>query len=107
MLSVEEVNAVLLAETSSYPSPVPTQIVSSDEYMPRRRPPSSANTNTVSRNSARACVWAPTGVPFLKALRAGGRSLAKAEAQTPELANAPDAGRQGANHRQPEVRQLL
>ena len=34
MLSVEELQSVLPAETSSYPSPVPTQIVSSDEYMP-------------------------------------------------------------------------
>lgn len=34
MLSPEELSQVLPAETSSYPSPVPTQIVSSDEYMP-------------------------------------------------------------------------
>ena len=34
MLSPEELDSVLPAETSSYPSPVPTQIVSNDEYMP-------------------------------------------------------------------------
>jgi hypothetical protein len=33
-LSDEQLNALLPAETSSFPSPVPTQIVSSDEYLP-------------------------------------------------------------------------
>src|SRR5690348_3474349 len=33
-LSDDQLNALLPAETSSYPSPVPTQIVSSDEYLP-------------------------------------------------------------------------
>ncbi len=33
-LSDEQLNELLPAETSSYPSPVPTQIVSSDEYAP-------------------------------------------------------------------------
>jgi predicted TIM-barrel fold metal-dependent hydrolase len=33
-LSDEELQQLLPAETSSFPSPVPTQIVSSDEYMP-------------------------------------------------------------------------
>ena len=34
MLSPEELAQVLPAETSSFASPVPTQIVSNDEYMP-------------------------------------------------------------------------
>src|SRR6266700_8277270 len=34
LLSAEEMKELLPAETSSFPSPVPTQIVSSDEYMP-------------------------------------------------------------------------
>jgi len=34
MLTPEELAQVLPAETSSFPSPVPTQIVSNDEYMP-------------------------------------------------------------------------
>ena len=34
MLTPEELARVLPAETSSFPSPVPTQIVSNDEYMP-------------------------------------------------------------------------
>src|SRR5437763_10982848 len=33
-LSDEQLQRLLPAETSSYPSPVPTQIVSSDEYLP-------------------------------------------------------------------------
>ena len=33
-LSAEELNRLLPAETSAYPSPIPTQWVSSDEYMP-------------------------------------------------------------------------
>jgi hypothetical protein len=33
-LSDEQLHELQPAETSSYPSPVPTQIVSSDEYMP-------------------------------------------------------------------------
>src|ERR1700745_4181278 len=33
-LTDEELNELLPAETSSFPSPVPTQIVSSDEYLP-------------------------------------------------------------------------
>jgi uncharacterized protein len=33
-LSDEQLNQLLPAETSSFPSPVPTQIVSSDEYLP-------------------------------------------------------------------------
>src|SRR6516225_8961068 len=33
-LSEEQLKQLLPAETSSFPSPVPTQIVSSDEYMP-------------------------------------------------------------------------
>ena len=33
-LSDEQISGLLPAETSSYPSPVPTQIVSSDEYLP-------------------------------------------------------------------------
>ena len=33
-LTDERLNGLLPAETSSFPSPVPTQIVSSDEYMP-------------------------------------------------------------------------
>ena len=33
-LSDEQIGELLPAETSSYPSPVPTQIVSSDEYLP-------------------------------------------------------------------------
>jgi len=34
MLSPEELEQVLPAETSAFPSPIPTQCVSSDEYMP-------------------------------------------------------------------------
>ena len=34
MLSPEELKEVLPAETSAFPSPIPTQNVSSDEYMP-------------------------------------------------------------------------
>ena len=33
-LSAEELNQLLPAETSAYPSPIPTQSVSSDEFMP-------------------------------------------------------------------------
>ena len=33
-LSDEMISGLLPAETSSFPSPVPTQIVSSDEYLP-------------------------------------------------------------------------
>ena len=33
-LTDEQLRELLPAETSSFPSPVPTQIVSSDEYMP-------------------------------------------------------------------------
>jgi len=33
-LTDEQLSKLLPAETSSFPSPVPTQIVSSDEYMP-------------------------------------------------------------------------
>src|ERR1700756_3323606 len=33
-LTDEELNELLPAETSAFPSPVPTQIVSSDEYLP-------------------------------------------------------------------------
>ena len=33
-LTDEQLKELLPAETSSFPSPVPTQIVSSDEYMP-------------------------------------------------------------------------
>src|SRR5271169_4686621 len=33
-LTDEQLNELLPAETSSFPSPVPTQIVSSDEYLP-------------------------------------------------------------------------
>jgi hypothetical protein len=33
-LSVEELSQLLPAETSAYPSPIPTQSVSSDEFMP-------------------------------------------------------------------------
>src|SRR6201998_4381709 len=33
-LSDEVISGLLPAETSSFPSPVPTQIVSSDEYLP-------------------------------------------------------------------------
>ena len=34
MLSPQELEQVLPAETSAFPSPIPTQCVSSDEYMP-------------------------------------------------------------------------
>ena len=34
LLSDRQLRALLPAETSSFPSPVPTQIVSSDEYLP-------------------------------------------------------------------------
>ena len=34
MLSPDELKRVLPAETSAFPSPIPTQCVSSDEYMP-------------------------------------------------------------------------
>jgi hypothetical protein len=34
MLSDKELEQVLPAETSAFPSPIPTQCVSSDEYMP-------------------------------------------------------------------------
>jgi hypothetical protein len=34
MLTPEELQQVLPAETSAFPSPIPTQCVSSDEYMP-------------------------------------------------------------------------
>src|SRR5215469_2181935 len=34
LLSDEQLSQLLPAETSSFPSPVPTQIVSSDEYLP-------------------------------------------------------------------------
>ena len=34
MLTPEELKQVLPAETSAFPSPIPTQCVSSDEYMP-------------------------------------------------------------------------
>jgi predicted TIM-barrel fold metal-dependent hydrolase len=34
LLSAEEMKELLPAETSSFPSPIPTQIVSSDEYLP-------------------------------------------------------------------------
>ena len=33
-LSDEQLNALLPAESATYPSPVPTQIVASDEYLP-------------------------------------------------------------------------
>src|SRR5207245_7144428 len=36
-LSDEQLSGLLPAETSSFPSPVPTQIVSSDEYLPVRQ----------------------------------------------------------------------
>src|ERR1700731_1474107 len=36
-LSDAQLNGLLPAETSSFPSPVPTQIVSSDEYLPVRQ----------------------------------------------------------------------
>ena len=36
-LSDEQLNRLLPAETASFPSPVPTQIVSSDEYLPVRQ----------------------------------------------------------------------
>ena len=36
-LSSEELKKLKPAETSSFPSPIPTQIVSSDEYYPQRQ----------------------------------------------------------------------
>jgi hypothetical protein len=36
-LDPEEIASLLPAETSSFPSPIPTQFVSSDEFLPRRR----------------------------------------------------------------------
>jgi uncharacterized protein len=33
-LSAEELSQLLPAETSAYPAPIPTQSVSSDEFMP-------------------------------------------------------------------------
>ena len=36
-LSKEELHRLKPAETSAYPSPVPTQIVSSDEFFPQRQ----------------------------------------------------------------------
>jgi hypothetical protein len=51
-LSSEELKQLLPAETSAFPSPIPTQSVSSDEFMPRRKPKSSASSRRGSRNTA-------------------------------------------------------
>jgi hypothetical protein len=37
LLSSEELKQLLPAETSAFPSPIPTQSVSSDEFMPAAR----------------------------------------------------------------------
>lgn len=101
MLSVEELNAVLPAETSSYPSPA--QIVSSDEYMPS---PQTAKQreyeHRIKEFGARMAKRLGTDrrIFFKSAAGMAASFLAmndtwgpvfgvsKAEAQTPELANA-------------------
>jgi hypothetical protein len=37
MLTQDELDQLLPAESSAFPSPIPTQCVSSDEYMPYRQ----------------------------------------------------------------------
>ena len=42
LISDDELRALAPAETAAFPGPIPTQIVSSDEFMPRPRPRASA-----------------------------------------------------------------
>jgi uncharacterized protein len=107
MLSVEELKSVLPAETSSYPSPVPAQIVSSDEYMPS---PQNARQreyeHRIKEYGARMAKRLGTDRrTFFKSAAGMAASflamndtwgpvfgVSRAEAQTPELADARAAG---------------
>ena len=56
MLTPEEPKRPLPAETASFPSPVPTQVVSSDEYFPTPR-----RKRVEARTKALGAEYAPLG----------------------------------------------
>jgi hypothetical protein len=51
-LSAEELQQLLPAETFAYPSPIPTQSVSSDEFMPAPQTKKQREFEARSKNSA-------------------------------------------------------
>ena len=56
LLDPEELRRLLPAESHAYPSPIPTQVVSSDEFMPGPQTRPSAGSRRGSRSSAAS--WA-------------------------------------------------
>ena len=50
-LTAEELRQLLPAETSAFPSPIPAQSVSSDEFMPAPRVKSSASLRRALKNT--------------------------------------------------------
>jgi hypothetical protein len=55
------ISGLLAAETSSFPSPVPTQIVASDEYLPTPQTAAERSRGAAHRDERSACE-APRGV---------------------------------------------
>src|SRR6202035_4021044 len=101
-LTDEMISGLLPAETSSFPSPVPTQIVSSDEYLPvpqtaQQREVEARLTDMSDRLakhqglSRRRCFHSAAGMAasFVAMNQVFGRyfAVSEAEAATPELAN--------------------
>jgi len=109
-LSDEQINELLPAETSSFPSPVPTQIVSSDEYLPVPQTEKQREvearlkdmSDTLAKNqglSRRRFFQTAAGMAasFVAMNQVFGRlfDVSEAEAATPDLANALAAKKSG------------
>src|SRR6516162_8398131 len=101
-LSEEQLKQLLPAETSSFPSPVPTQIVSSDEYMPFPQTAQQREVETRLKEMSGALAKkqglsrrrffqtaAGMAASFVAMNQVFGRlfDVSEAEAATPELAN--------------------
>ncbi|MEJ0068529.1 MAG: hypothetical protein WDO24_07160 [Pseudomonadota bacterium] len=106
-LSDEERALLLPAETSSFPSPIPTQIVSSDEYMPPPQTPQQRDVEARVKAlgdelagrqglSRRRFFQTASGMAsaFLAMNQVFGPlfDVSPAEAQTPDMANARAKG---------------
>src|SRR5579859_6042402 len=109
-LSDEMISGLLPAETSSFPSPVPTQIVSSDEYLPFPQTPQQREVEARLKEMADGLAKrqglsrrrffqtaAGMAASFVAMNQVFGRlfEVSEAEAATPELAQALAAGKSG------------
>ena len=54
LLAPRDLETLLPAETSSFPAPIPTQFVSSDEFMPSPQTDNQRTSRRASRRSARS-----------------------------------------------------